>query len=73
LPVASINPADLVDLGEPLGVEVEVVAVEPFRSFSLTLVIAALTLLLPFSRASLTFFLVSALRFYPGFYIISIK
>jgi hypothetical protein len=73
LPVTSINPADLVDLGVPPGVEVEVIEVEPFRSFSLALATAALTLLLPFSRALLTFFLMSALGFYPGFYITSIR
>jgi hypothetical protein len=73
LPVTSINPADLVDSGEPPGVEVKVVEIEPFQSFSLALATAALTLLLSFSRASSTFFLILALEFYPGFYIASIK
>jgi hypothetical protein len=75
---ANINLADLDDLGEPPGLEVKVEAVEveevaPFRSFSLALATAALTPSLPFSRASSTFFLISALGFHPGFRIASIR
>jgi hypothetical protein len=67
--ITSINLANLVDL----GVEVEVIIIKPFQSFFLALAIAALILLLLFLKALLTFLLISALEFYPGFYIAFIK